>query len=106
LTLPAAIVAVVAAICVPPTTSAGGWLEHHVASTALLHTHTALGDTLLPWAVALDVAAVVLVVMAVVVAVGSVITVYEIGDVGARAVWTGKPTAHPWAMALGALARH
>jgi hypothetical protein len=55
LTFPTAIVAAVAAICVPLTTSAGQWLEHRVASTALLRTHTALGDTLLPWAVGLAV---------------------------------------------------
>ena len=57
LTPAAAVVAVVAPICVPLTTSAGEWLEHQVVSTALLRAHTALGDTLLPWAVALAVVA-------------------------------------------------
>jgi len=134
LTLPAAVTAVVALICVPLTTSAGEWLEHQLPRTALLRAHTALGDTLLPWVIGLAVVAVAvtarewhaartadredavvggrrprteseavrwggravsvgLAVVAVVVAIGSVITVYEIGESGARAVWTGKLAA-------------
>jgi hypothetical protein len=40
-------------ISVPLTTHAGEWLEAHTASTPLLRRHTELGDSLLPWAVAL-----------------------------------------------------
>lgn len=122
-----AIVAVVTLLSVPLTTDAGEWLEHRVTRTALLQTHTRLGDTMLPWAIALAVLAlallarellagraarrvdvgpdaaahataawggrgvtVALAVVAVVVAVGSVVTVYGIGESGSRAVWTGQ----------------
>jgi hypothetical protein len=57
LTLPTAIIAVVALVAVTLTTSAGEWLEHRVPRTALLSAHTALGDTLLPWVVGLAVVA-------------------------------------------------
>jgi hypothetical protein len=56
--VPAAVLAVVAAIAVPLATESGEWLEHRVESTALLRTHTALGDTMLPWAIALAAVAV------------------------------------------------
>jgi hypothetical protein len=142
LTTATAIVSVVAAICVPLTTSAGEWLEHQLPRTALLRTHTALGDTLLPWAIGLALVAVavlirewhaartanrvgalvagdsradsaavgerwggrrvsvLLAVLAIVVAIGSVVSVYEIGESGARAAWSGKFGAQPQAMAL------
>lgn len=128
-------VALVTLVSVPVTTEAGEWLERRVPRTALLHTHTELGDTMLPWAagmavVALAIAAraafarraahrrvpvgggpgmtraperrpaaagpggravsLVLAVLAVVAAAGSVVTVYRVGDSGARAVWTGN----------------
>lgn len=120
-----------ALISVPVTTSAGEWLEHHVARTALVRGHSHLGDTMLPWGIALFALAAViaareklrsrgraiavarsdkstsvaddstahgfggvvatagLAVLAVVVAIGSVVTVYRIGESGARAAWTG-----------------
>jgi hypothetical protein len=127
-------VALVTLVSVPVTTQAGEWLERRVPRTALLHTHTELGDTMLPWAagmavVALAIAArallarrgahrhvaagggpgttraperrsavaagpggravsLLLAVLAVVAAAGSVVTVYRVGDSGARAVWT------------------
>jgi hypothetical protein len=115
-------------------------LERRVERTALVRAHTELGDTMLPWVIALAVVAfaflarklladragrreapvaaadgpgaarapsgeqqsratagaggrvvsLVLAVLAVVTAVGSVVTVYRIGDSGARAVWTGQ----------------
>jgi hypothetical protein len=132
LTLPTAIIAVVALVAVPLTTSAGEWLEHRVPRTALLSAHTALGDTLLPWVVGLAVLAaavqarewraartpacapsrwggrmvsVALAVVAVVVAVGSVVTVYEIGDSGTRAAWTGRFTDPSQQTALGVAER-
>jgi hypothetical protein len=132
--LATAVLAVVMLAAVPLTTEAGEWLEHHVARNELVRTHTELGDTMLPWAIALAVVAVAvgvrdwlaarsaararvavgagapassepapvptplggrpvtvaLAVLAVVVAVGSVVTVYRIGESGARAAWTGQ----------------
>jgi hypothetical protein len=142
LTWTAAALAVVTLIIVPVTTEAGEWLEHRVERSALVRAHTELGDTMLPWAIALAVVALaflasellaeralrrgsavataggpgtaratstgrgpvpsttagpggrvvslVLAAVAVVVAVGSVVTVYRIGDSGAQAVWTGR----------------
>ncbi len=144
LTLATGILAVVTLISVPLATDAGEWLERRVTRTALLQTHTQLGDTMLPWAIALAVVAlavlarellagraarpgrdrtetlaegggpgtpraaiapsgpdtaqvwggrsvsVVLAVVALIVAVGSVVTVYRIGESGSRAVWTGQ----------------
>jgi hypothetical protein len=128
---PTAILAVVALISVPLTTEAGEWLERRVARTDLVSIHSELGDTMLPWAIALAVVAlallarhvlgarqsvrseapgaapatvhrgssvqpggtpatVVIGLLAVVVAVGSVFTVYQIGESGARAAWTGQ----------------
>ena len=128
-----AVLAVLALISVPITTQAGEWLERRVARTPLVHTHTQLGDTMLPWAIGLAVLAVavavrhrlaarrapaaephgveiregghrdgaggrdrvlggILAALALVVAVGSTVTVYRIGDSGARASWTGKFT--------------
>lgn len=45
------VVALVALVCVPLTTSAGEWLAQRVPYTPLLRKHTELGDTLLPWMV-------------------------------------------------------
>ena len=142
LTWAAAGLAAVTLIMVPVTTQAGEWLERRVERTALLRAHTQLGDTMLPWTIALAVLAIaflarklladralrresavaaaggpgtaraepgtrgrsraatagpggrvvslVLAVLTVVAAVGSVVTVYRIGDSGARAVWTGR----------------
>lgn len=53
LALPAAVVSVIALISVPLTTEAGEWLEHRLPSSALLRTHTELGDSMLPWAIGL-----------------------------------------------------
>jgi hypothetical protein len=135
-----AALAVTALASVPLTTEAGDWLEHRLPRTPLLRIHTHLGDTMLPWAIALAVVALVILVrqrasarrarvasggepatveirdsdrhrrnnagrdkvlsaaiavLAVVVAVGSVVTVYRIGDSGARAAWTGQFSQQP-----------
>ena len=130
---PTAVLSVLALISVPLTTDAGEWLEHRVARSELVRTHTELGDSMLPWAIALAVVALALLgrhlysgratvgrhegpgaaliesrrstgdpqvggflatiaiaVIALVVAIGSVVTVYRIGDSGARAAWTGQ----------------
>ncbi|GAA4216382.1 hypothetical protein [Actinocatenispora rupis] len=103
---------------VPLTTHAGEWLERRVAPTHLLHEHTELGDSLLPWAFGLFVACalvwlayrlsasplsedsagrsgatvlrVALVVVAVAVAAGTVVQTYRVGESGARAAWQGQ----------------
>jgi hypothetical protein len=115
-----AVLAVLALVAVPITTEAGGWLAHRLPRTPLLRAHTHLGDTMLPWAAGLAVVAVLvalhhrrgarsgqastgavrltgiaLTVLALVAAVGSVVTVYRIGDSGARAAWTGQFSAQP-----------
>lgn len=146
LSLLTAILAALALISVPLTTNAGEWLERHVPRTTLVRTHTQLGDTMLPWAIALFLLAaavairdvlrsrattsasvplnstesadssitaapvrtntegpagrittVGLAVLCVAVAVGSVVTVYRIGESGARAAWDGHftPQANP-----------
>jgi hypothetical protein len=130
---PTAILTLVALVSVPVTTDAGEWLERRVTNTALVHTHTELGDTMLPWAIGLVLVAVailvrhrmtgrtvprhggpgaaaitelgsrpgtrqpggttvtvVLAVLAVVIALGSIVTVYRIGESGAAAAWTGQ----------------
>jgi predicted membrane protein DUF2231 len=57
---PNVILSVIVVALVPVTTSAGEWLEHRIAETPLVRTHTELGDTAI-W-VALPVAALALVI--------------------------------------------
>jgi len=52
------LVALVSLVAVPLATSSGESLEERVGHSALLETHTQLGDTLLPWAIAVFVVAV------------------------------------------------
>ncbi|MFD4523066.1 DUF2231 domain-containing protein [Streptomyces sp. NPDC058470] len=52
------LLALVTLISVPITTNAGEWLEKRIPSDPLVRKHTDLGDTLLPWVVALFVVAV------------------------------------------------
>jgi hypothetical protein len=51
------LIALVSLIAVPLATSSGEALEERVDSSALLEAHTQLGDTLLPWAIAVFVVA-------------------------------------------------
>ncbi|WP_405746792.1 hypothetical protein OG422_27585 [Streptomyces sp. NBC_01525] len=110
------VLALVSLISVPLTTHAGEWLERHVDSDPLVRAHTALGDELLPWALALflvstavwwsyrraahhapdsagSTSAVALplrltaAVLSVVIGVGAGVQVYRIGDSGAKAAW-------------------
>src|SRR5690554_6908234 len=46
------ILALLALIAVPVTTSAGKWLAERVAATPLVERHEALGESMLPWAIA------------------------------------------------------
>lgn len=120
------IIALAALIAVPITTQAGEWLQARVGHTELIAAHAALGKTLLPWAVATFIIAViqwfwfrfvtapdarfasrvpgrtarlvitfVLAASVAVLAVGSVVTVLQIGESGARAIWTGSFTQNP-----------
>ncbi|CAN5254596.1 hypothetical protein BH11ACT2_BH11ACT2_13680 [soil metagenome] len=106
------IIALAALVAVPLATQAGEALERQVDRSAAVQAHTRIGDTLLPWAAAVFLVAlvqwawyrfgpervtartarvVITVVLAVAVAasaVGAIITVVRIGDSGARAVWT------------------
>ena len=96
------------AVLTPITTEAGEWLEHKVGKSPPLHIHSHLGDTMIYFALALVVAALLLAVMhvrqhrgmpltrvvsMVVVAfvfISSVATMvqgYRIGDSGARVSW-------------------
>ena len=101
---------------VPITTAAGQWLQARVGEAPLIQTHAALGVTLYPWVIALAVVAVaqwlwfrlgaprtaptarvlrrvvgvVFIVAALIVATGSIVTVVQIGESGARALWDGS----------------
>lgn len=113
------IIALGALISVPVTTSAGTWLEERVGHTDLIAAHEALGNTLLPWAIATFIVAlvqwawfrffspanararvtkgaartlitIVLAAAVAVSAIGSVVTVVRIGESGSKAVWSGS----------------
>ena len=108
------ILAATTTILTPLTTDAGEWLEHRTCRTAILHTHTELGDTMLYFSLGLLVAAILLTVVhlrerrgqplkpllhwaiaAIVVIAGAAasVQVYRIGDSGARSAWGDKATA-------------
>ena len=111
------ILALVALIAVPITTSAGLWLADRVGRTPLVDRHQALGESMLPWSIAVFVVAasvwvwyrfgqaaphrwrmpvaVVLAVAAVIVAAGSVVMIVQIGESGASAVWSGNVSDEP-----------
>jgi hypothetical protein len=114
------ILALSALISVPITTEAGEALEEQVKETALSEMHTHIGKDLLPWAIALFVVAVahwawyrfftgegryarairsrpvhiaitvVLIAAVAAVVIGSVVTVFIIGESGARAAWESR----------------
>ena len=104
------------AVLTPLTTEAGEWLEHRVERSALLHTHTELGDTMIYFSAGLLLVAVLLAVLhlrssrgksvstvltalvavlAVVVGAATVVQVYRIGDSGAKATWSDIPLTAP-----------
>ncbi len=99
-------------VSVPVTTHAGEWLAQHVGRDPLVRKHAELGDGMLPWALGLFLLTAAVwwwvrrsaashggtvavsaamrataVVLSLVVAAGSVVTVYRIGDSGAKAAW-------------------
>lgn len=92
----------------PVTTEAGEWLEHRVGESPALQAHAALGDTMLYFAIAVLVAAVLLVIvhvrrergrplprmlavgvsaLVIVAAAAATVQVYRIGDSGAQSAW-------------------
>lgn len=98
----------VVTVLTPLTTEAGEWLEDRVGRSPLVHAHTELGDTMIYFALALLVAAVLLAVIhvsaararpvstvlttlvavfVVVAGVATIVQVYRIGDSGAKATW-------------------
>jgi uncharacterized membrane protein len=109
--------ALLAVIMVPITTSAGSWLAERVGRTPLVDRHEALGNTMLPWAIAMlvvtvavwawhraprktvertrPIVAIVLAVGALVVGAGAVLTIVQIGESGATAVWSGNVSDEP-----------
>lgn len=103
--------AVLNGLLTPLTTDAGEWLQHRVANSPTLHTHTELGETMIYFSLALFLAAVLLAVVHVsasrgrslsstlsvliavfVVAAGvaTIVQVYRIGDSGAKATWGNR----------------
>ncbi|MCU1477210.1 MAG: hypothetical protein JWQ64_1903 [Subtercola sp.] len=54
------IVTLIGLVSVPLATNAGEWLQERIASTPLVLAHVALGETMLPWAVAQFVVATVI----------------------------------------------
>lgn len=103
--------AAITAVLTPLTTDAGEWLEDKVGTSAQLHEHTELGDTMLYFAIALLIAAVLLAVVhvrevrgqsvkrvaswvvaavVIVVSLATAVQVYRIGDSGARATWSDQ----------------
>jgi hypothetical protein len=104
---------VLALILVPLTTQSGEQLEHKLPHSALIERHAELADSLLPWVIALLVAAIglclwrsgassitrgwvmpswlriLVVVVAVVAAGGTLVDVIMIGHSGATAAWSG-----------------
>jgi hypothetical protein len=118
------LIALAALVAVPITMAAGEWLVARVAHTELIAAHQALGYTLLPWAIATFVVAlvqwawfrffyregarlrvkgkslrvavtIILAAAVAITAVASVVTVVRIGESGARAIWTGSFTENP-----------
>ena len=108
--------ALVTAGLTPLTTESGEWLEHHIEESALVEKHAELGDTMVYFALALLVAAILLAVLhvranrgkalstalaaviAVFVVVASVATsvqVFRIGHSGATSVWEDGFTETP-----------
>lgn len=103
--------AVVTAGATPLTAESGEWLEHRIDKTQLVEEHAELGETMIFFALALLVAAVLLVVahrrrltgalaagIAVFVIAASGATmyqVYRIGDSGAKSVWHDALTTTP-----------
>ncbi|AMB58265.1 hypothetical protein [Microterricola viridarii] len=108
-------------VLVPITTNAGQWLQVRVGEAPLIGVHASLGLTLMPWVIALATVAVLqwlwfrllaprtapdtrllrrlvwaaFILAALVTAVGATVTVVQIGESGARALWDGSFSEQP-----------
>ena len=110
------VLAVVITGLTPLTTESGEWLEHNIKKSELVEKHAELGDTMVYFALALLVAAILLVIahvrtnrgrafstalsaaVSVFVVVASVATaaqVFRIGHSGAQSVWSNGITTAP-----------
>ena len=108
------VLATVTAALTPLTTEAGEWLEHHIEESALVEKHAEMGDTMLYFALALLVAAVLLVIghvraergtplstvlsgivaaFVLLASVATTVQVFRIGHSGAEATWGDAVTA-------------
>ncbi len=97
----------------PLTTDSGEWLEHNIEKSELVERHAEMGDTMVYFALALLVAAILLVfahvrsnrgrafpgalsaaitVFVVVASVATAVQVFRIGHSGAQSVWSGTLT--------------
>jgi len=103
------LLAAAAVVLVPISTGSGESLEHRLPETALIEKHADLAEGLLPWVIALAVAAaavawvsrrpqnvarflpVAATVLALVAAAGTVVQVARIGHSGAKASWSDVP---------------
>jgi hypothetical protein len=102
------VLAAVTLVLTPLTTDAGERLQQRSGRSALLHAHTQLGDTMIYFAVALTVAALLLVfvhirelrgksmkaialwsiaALVIIASAATTVQVYRIGDSGAKATW-------------------
>lgn len=109
-----AVLAVAVTALTPLTAEAGEWLEDRVDKTAALETHEDLGKTMLYFAIALLVAAVLLViahrrdtrntegkpvvsvliaVLVIAISAGTIVQVMRIGESGARSAWADAVSA-------------
>jgi hypothetical protein len=111
------VLAVLALVLVPLSTSTGETLEHKVEESALVETHAELGETLLPLVIAMTVLAIGLywltrprpqgakglpkglamaaAALATVASVGTLVHVVRIGHSGASAAWSDVVSSAP-----------
>ena len=113
---PTLVLAVSVAGMTPLVTESGEWLEHHVEESELIEKHAALGDTMIYFALALLIAAIlvavehvrasrgkplstaltaVIAVFVVVAAAATTVQVVRIGHSGAESVWSDAITSSP-----------
>jgi len=109
------VLSLVTAVVTPLTASAGEWLEDQVGRSALLHTHTELGDTMIYFSLTLlvgvallafihvresrnlatnSIATWLIVAFVVLAGVATSVQVYRIGDSGAQATWGEQTNAN------------
>ena len=110
----------VTAVLTPLTTESGEWLEHHIDESELIEKHAEMGDTMIYFALALLVAAVLLVVVhlrahrdkplssalsgaiavfVLLAGVATTVQVFRIGHSGAESAWGDAVSEQPAATA-------